>query len=119
LPNGFVACATGDVHQPLRLPGQSAEQFDMGANGFSPLSYNNARWYQPTWGQYTQPDPLGFAGSPTNLYAYANNDPLALIDPSGLDDDPVGAQEFVNTIAGFFDSFGLIPIKLEAVPRFR
>jgi RHS repeat-associated protein len=67
----------------LRLPGQSAEQFDMGANGFSPLSYNNARWYQPTWGKYTQPDPLGLSSGP-NSYAYVDEGPISQIDPLGL-----------------------------------
>jgi RHS repeat-associated protein len=84
-PYGSVyALRAGDVHQPLRLPGQSAEQFDMSANGFSPLSYNNARWYQSTWGQYTQPDPLGLALSGSNLFPYAGNDPTDWTDPSGL-----------------------------------
>ena len=82
-PYGSVyALRAGDVHQPLRFPGQSAEQFDMGANGISELSYNNARWYQPTWGRYTQPDPFDLnAGS--NLYAYVGGDPLRLSDPLG------------------------------------
>ena len=32
-----------DLHQPIRLPGQVAEQFETGANGATDLSYNNAR----------------------------------------------------------------------------
>jgi RHS repeat-associated protein len=84
-PYGSVyALRAGDVHQPLRLPGQSAEQFDMGANGFSPLSYNNERWYQPTWGQYTQPDPMGLSTGP-NPYVYVDEGPISQIDPLGLD----------------------------------
>jgi RHS repeat-associated protein len=82
-PYGSVyALRAGDVHQPLRLPGQSAEQFDTGANGISPLSYNNERWYQPDWGQYTQPDPVGLGGA--NLYAYVAGNPTNWDDPLGL-----------------------------------
>ena len=56
-PYGQVwALRAGDVHQPLRLPGQVAEQFDAGANGASELSYNLMRWYRPGWGRYAEPD---------------------------------------------------------------
>lgn len=35
-------------------------------------------------GSVHQPGPSGFAGGNTNLNAYVNNDPVNLIDPSGL-----------------------------------
>ncbi|MBV8189636.1 MAG: hypothetical protein JO339_20505, partial [Alphaproteobacteria bacterium] len=42
-------------------------------------------------GRFLQPDPVGYLGG-SNLYAYAANDPLNLIDPSGLAADaPVAA----------------------------
>lgn len=34
-------------------------------------------------GRYTQSDPVGFDGGP-NGYAYAENEPLNLMDPEGL-----------------------------------
>ena len=82
-PYGTVyALRAGDVHQPLRLPGQEVQQFDTGAAGIIPMSYNGARWYQPTWGRYTQSDPLHLGGG-MNLFGYANSRPLNLADPSG------------------------------------
>jgi RHS repeat-associated protein len=58
--------------------------------------YNAFRWYNPDWGRYTQPDPLGI--SPTipegafrgrlftdsNLFAYSLSNPLTFVDPLGL-----------------------------------
>jgi RHS repeat-associated protein len=83
-PFGAVfSLRAGDVHQPLRLPGQEAQQFDTGANGINELSYNHARWYRPGWGRYTQSDPIGVSGD-VNLYAYAGDAPDMAIDPSGL-----------------------------------
>jgi len=73
----------GDVHQPLRMPGQGAEQFDAGANGITNLSYNNARWYRPGFGRYTQSDPIGMAGG-MNAFAYAGDNPISEVDPLGL-----------------------------------
>ncbi len=51
-PYGTVfALRTADQHQPLRLPGQEAEQLNLGANGATERSYNIFRWYRTAWGR--------------------------------------------------------------------
>jgi RHS repeat-associated protein len=47
------------------------------------LLYNRSRYYSPATGRFISQDPIGFAGGSTNLYQYANNDPVNLSDPSG------------------------------------
>jgi RHS repeat-associated protein len=42
------------------------------------------RYYSPTMKRFISEDPTGMAGSGTNYYAYANNDPLDNTDPTGL-----------------------------------
>ncbi len=72
-----------EQHQPLRLPGQEAEQLNLGNNGLTERFYNVFRWYRPNWSRYTQPDPIGLDGG-LNLYSYADDDPVGLADPGGL-----------------------------------
>ena len=42
------------------------------------------RYYSPALGRFVQPDPMGLAGGDLNLYAYSLNNPVNLLDPSGL-----------------------------------
>jgi RHS repeat-associated protein len=48
------------------------------------LLHFGAREYDPETGRWLSKDPLLFGGGDTNLYAYVLNDPLNLIDPTGL-----------------------------------
>jgi len=57
------------------LPGPLDHSFSLFENGY--------RWYRPDWGRYTQSDPIGLIAGP-NLFSYALNNPLSLIDPLGL-----------------------------------
>lgn len=43
-------------------------------------NYFNARWYDPDLGRFTTEDPIRDG---LNWYAYANNNPLRFVDPSG------------------------------------
>jgi RHS repeat-associated protein len=82
-----------DRHQPLRLPGQEAEQLGLGANGVTERSYNIYRWYKSGIGRYTQPDPFDAVAAahsgrimliPDNRYGYAAQSPAMAVDPVGL-----------------------------------
>ncbi len=50
------------------------------------LYHYKARAYSPALARFLQPDPIGLEGGP-NLYAYANNDPINMSDPTGLAPD--------------------------------
>ena len=83
--NIYTMRAGARTDQPLRLPGQEAVwQSPSGAEE----NYNIHRWYRSGWGRYTQADPLGLAGS-RNMYAYAGDDPINLVDRDGLKTHPV------------------------------
>jgi RHS repeat-associated protein len=57
-----------------------------------------ARDYDPQTGRWTTTDPIGVAGGDTNLYAYVLNDPVNLLDPTGLD--------WMDTTASFSAGLG-------------
>lgn len=45
--------------------------------------YIRARYYDPQIGRWISEDPLEFGGNGPNFYAYAGNDPIVNLDPSG------------------------------------
>lgn len=49
-----------------------------------PASYYRARYYDSVAGRFINEDPIAFAAE-TNFYLYAENSPIGLKDPSGLD----------------------------------
>ena len=53
-------------------------------NGFA---YHGARYYAPWLGRWTACDPKGLVDGP-NLYAYARNAPVRLVDPQGTQSAP-------------------------------
>jgi RHS repeat-associated protein len=75
------------------------------ANG---LYYYRGRYYDPPIGRFISEDPIGFAGSGPNFYAYVFDDPINLIDPFGLDawDWLQHAGDFSNGAASVL-TFGL------------
>jgi RHS repeat-associated protein len=75
--NIFAYRTGATLHQPLRLPGQVAQDG-------SELYYNVHRWYRAGWGRYTQADPLGVVSSDVNDYVYVADNPIVYKDPSGL-----------------------------------
>lgn len=75
-PFGETFAINGNANLNLRFPGQYHD-------AETELDYNFFRSYDPALGRYTQSDPIGLLGG-INTYGYAINNPLNLIDPSGL-----------------------------------
>jgi uncharacterized protein RhaS with RHS repeats len=66
-----------------------------------------ARDYDATTGRWTARDPGAFGGLDTNLYRYANNDPVNLADPNGL----MAADIASGILTGLVD-VALLPMTL-------
>jgi RHS repeat-associated protein len=62
----------------------NAYQYTGRENENNGLYFYRARYYSSLLGRFINEDPLGFAGSGANLYAYVFNDPTNLNDPLGL-----------------------------------
>jgi RHS repeat-associated protein len=68
--------ATGNIRQPFTY---TAREYDY-ATG---MCFYRARYYDSKVGRFVTKDPIGFKGG-INQYAYVENNPVNLTDPSGL-----------------------------------
>ncbi len=78
-PFGDVLVASGDIRNPFQFSGKLGIATDFAGNSFM-----GARFYDASLGRFISRDPTNINGG-TNLYVYALNKPLTLIDPSGTD----------------------------------
>ena len=93
---GITTYRAGNTDTPFLFNGYYGVMTD--PNG---LLYMRARYYNPWICRFINPDPSGFSGG-LNWYAYANGNPVSLVDPFGLDavviNGPISA--FYNYIFG-------------------
>jgi RHS repeat-associated protein len=75
---GSITYRSGSTDTPFWSNGRFGVQTD--PNG---LLYMRARYYNPYICRFINADPSGFAGG-LNLYAYADGNPVSLVDPFGL-----------------------------------
>jgi RHS repeat-associated protein len=113
-----VDVETGEIAQRLDYDAWGEILVDS-APGFQPFGYGGrewdpetgfyylrARYYDPRIGRFVSPDPIGFVGRDTNLYAYVVNAPADFTDSSGLLVDGgflagVAARTAARTAAGW------------------
>ncbi|RME82707.1 MAG: RHS repeat protein [Planctomycetota bacterium] len=69
------------------------------------LYYQRSRYYDPSDGRFTSPDPALFGGG-INLYAYCGNDPVNYVDPYGTSRSLWGFVKDVGRGAGLLLGFG-------------
>ncbi len=82
------------------LAGASAERYGFAQrehDSESGLVHVRARMYDSRTGRFTQTDPLR-GNRPFKPYAYASNNPVSRIDPTGEDDADVARQAHIATL---------------------
>jgi RHS repeat-associated protein len=88
----------------------NASQYTGRDNDGTGVYYYRARYYLSSSGRFISEDPIGLNAGP-NVYAYVGNNPIALIDPLGLNEKSnmywLGAAGTVT--AGFGDSLTFAP----------
>jgi RHS repeat-associated protein len=88
---GLTTYRVGISDTPFLFNGRYGVQTD--PNG---LLYMRARYYNPYLCRFVSADPSGFAGG-LNHYAYANGNPISLLDPFGLNAAATGDTFFTWT----------------------
>jgi RHS repeat-associated protein len=93
-PFGNTTVTSGSSANPYQYTGRE--------NDGTGVYFYRARYYSPTLQRFISEDPIGMLGSGPNLYAYANNNPVSLEDPSGT--DPLSGG-IIGAVVGGFSAF--------------
>jgi RHS repeat-associated protein len=82
-PGSTTSAFIGATPEPRVTPAEWAGSLVVEQADASGLLYRRNRYYDPSSGRFTQPDPIGLAGG-LNVYGFANGDPVSYSDPFGL-----------------------------------
>jgi RHS repeat-associated protein len=74
----------------------NSQQYAGRENDGTGIYYYRSRYYMPSTGRFISEDPTGFGGG-TNVYAYANMDPVLGFDPSGAARCTKGCVCYIGT----------------------
>lgn len=98
-PYGNIQGSVESVVQPFKYAGRYGVVAEQGGIG-----YMKARYYYSQSGRFLSEDPLGSTADGPNLYAYARDNPISRIDPTGLQ-SRAGTFEVCGIVAfGFCSS---------------
>jgi RHS repeat-associated protein len=89
---GDAHSSSGTTVNVFRWVGELGYYYDINRLAY----YLRARPYNPALARFLSQDPIGFVGSPWNLYEYVRSSPVNIQDPSGLQDCPGCYQDFSN-----------------------
>ena len=97
-PFGATAGPAAPDPNPYRFTGREVDD--------SGLHFHRGRYYHPALQRFIAENPIGFAGGRANLYTYAQNNPLSLTDPLGVDVEPARQQSIAATALAAWDPVG-------------
>ncbi|MEA3212918.1 MAG: hypothetical protein QOE70_5975 [Chthoniobacter sp.] len=104
---GALARSTGDaLTTPFLWEGRHGVYTDKNTG----LHQMRARWYSAQLRRFLNPDPSGFTGG-SNFYAFANGDPVSMIDPFGLCPSEVsfwdtGLGKYFSGVGNYYKGYG-------------
>ena len=107
-PFGMIISESEGFAQPFKYVGRLGVMSE--ANGFY---YMRARYYDPVNGRFISEDPLGFDGGDVNLYVYSGNNPVLLVDPTGMESRQARNQvirDAINSLPSPEEMIGMLPI---------
>src|SRR5437764_1264639 len=87
---GLTTYRSGTTDTPFLYNGRYGVMTD--ANG---LLFMRSRYYNPYLCRFVNSDPSGFAGG-LNWYAYADGNPVSLLDPFGLGAEEAGFSSWLS-----------------------